>query len=273
MTHNPQSALLVVYSDCIAGRADDFNEWYSKVHIRDVMRIRGSHAVQRFVRDDAGQPQGVRPPGPGPFLAIYEVRDVDTCIDVHLDACTTERMPIGDSLDAAKSEDTFYVPLDEALDPVDSTVPPGDDGVVLIAFNGKVGREPELVDWNKACWQSALHRVAGLGAGHLYVKHTTQLMEMGQRRYVGIYQVNDWERARWSLADALTQFVHDSPIDAEGCQWARYTALIPRLTAAEVKAASAEQHAEERRARERLGSGLLHFSLREVRKQLGMPDR
>src|SRR5689334_21704914 len=126
MTATPmRGALLIVYSDPVEGREAEFNDWYSNVHIRDVMRIPGSEAVQRFVCG-ARQMPGARLPGTGRYLAIYEVRDPDKCIAVHLDDCTTQRMPISDALETNKSEGTFYVPLDPALDAVASYRPPTD---------------------------------------------------------------------------------------------------------------------------------------------------
>jgi hypothetical protein len=265
------SSLLVVYSDPVEGREQQFNDWYSHVHVRDVMRIRGSKAVQRFVRSERQQP-GARPPGSGSYLAIYEIQDVDECITVHLDDVTTDRMPISDALDPSKSEDTFYVPLDATLDALESYQPPDAAGLVLVAFDAVVGREGEMAGWYSTSWKSSLARAGGAGAGHLYVKSGTQLMETGQRRFVGIYPAGESDQVAAGLADALRSLTQDDPIDGATCQLAHYQPVAPRLTAAEVRAASAMEQALEQRARLALGDQLHHFSLREIRKELGMAE-
>ena len=41
-------ALYVVLTNAAPGRDADFNDWYSNVHARDTMRMRGALAQQRF---------------------------------------------------------------------------------------------------------------------------------------------------------------------------------------------------------------------------------
>ena len=41
--------VLTVLINPVAGREDDFNDWYTNVHIRDVMRFAGSIRVQRLL--------------------------------------------------------------------------------------------------------------------------------------------------------------------------------------------------------------------------------
>ena len=54
-------ALLVVLSRPLDNRHDAFNEWYSKIHIRDVMRFRGAIATRRF-RLNEHRPAGYNNP-------------------------------------------------------------------------------------------------------------------------------------------------------------------------------------------------------------------
>jgi hypothetical protein len=49
MSQNLES-ILVVYVNPAAGRTIGLDDWYTNIHIRDVMRIDGGIAVQRFVR-------------------------------------------------------------------------------------------------------------------------------------------------------------------------------------------------------------------------------
>src|ERR1700744_915197 len=67
-------AILVVLTNPVEGRDDDFNDWYTNIHTRDAMRFRGSIAQQRFsfaqerVQD---YPNGFV----AKYLALYEVYD------------------------------------------------------------------------------------------------------------------------------------------------------------------------------------------------------
>lgn len=80
-------SLLVVLMSCKPGSETAYNDWYTNVHIRDVMRLPGSIAVQRFSRVAA---ESVAPP----YLALYEIADRTACIDGHQERLYTIRMPI-----------------------------------------------------------------------------------------------------------------------------------------------------------------------------------
>jgi hypothetical protein len=57
---------LVVFSNPVAGREDEYNEWYSNRHLSDVLRVPGFKSAQRFklAQND--------PAAPWKYLAIYE---------------------------------------------------------------------------------------------------------------------------------------------------------------------------------------------------------
>jgi hypothetical protein len=68
----PQRYVLVVMADAVPGREAEFNDWYSNVHIPDLLTIPGLRAAQRFVVAtdclSGGSPK---------YLAIYEVETED----------------------------------------------------------------------------------------------------------------------------------------------------------------------------------------------------
>ncbi|WP_148573850.1 hypothetical protein [Nocardioides caldifontis] len=67
------SHLLVVLSNALPGREDEFNEWYDAVHVHEMVDVLdGVRSAQRFVR--AG-PDDTAPPYK--YLALYEVDDVE----------------------------------------------------------------------------------------------------------------------------------------------------------------------------------------------------
>jgi hypothetical protein len=65
----------VVMTNPTAGKEDEFNEWYNKQHIPDVLNVPGFVSGQRFQIADA---QMSREAGKGyKYLAIYEIETDD----------------------------------------------------------------------------------------------------------------------------------------------------------------------------------------------------
>lgn len=62
--------VLVVLSNPVAGREDEFNAWYTGQHLPDVLRVPGFVAAQRFAFAGEGE-------HPWKYLAIYEVETAD----------------------------------------------------------------------------------------------------------------------------------------------------------------------------------------------------
>ncbi|MFC3172838.1 hypothetical protein ACFOD9_01085 [Novosphingobium bradum] len=61
---------LVVYSKPVAGREDEYNDWYTNVHLGDVLKIPGITSARRY-KAAAGQDQT------NPYLALYNVETND----------------------------------------------------------------------------------------------------------------------------------------------------------------------------------------------------
>ena len=63
--------LLAVYTDCAdPSREKEFNEWYDRTHLPDVLKIPGFVRTTRYVNTDPDS-------GPGKFLALYEIESQD----------------------------------------------------------------------------------------------------------------------------------------------------------------------------------------------------
>jgi len=79
--------LLVVETNCVdTAREAEFNEWYDKTHLPDVLETPG------FVR--ATRYENTNPPeGKGRFLATYEIGadDIDQVMKVHADTMTRKK--------------------------------------------------------------------------------------------------------------------------------------------------------------------------------------
>lgn len=65
---------LVVLSNPVDGREDEFNEWYDNQHIPDLLRVPGVVAAQRFRL--SGE-QLAKAPHPWRYLAVYEIEGAD----------------------------------------------------------------------------------------------------------------------------------------------------------------------------------------------------
>lgn len=66
--------LMIVFSNAVPGREDEFHDWYSNRHMRDVVdKLDGFVTAQRFELSDS-QIEGEQMP-PQRYIAIYEVDD------------------------------------------------------------------------------------------------------------------------------------------------------------------------------------------------------
>lgn len=66
---NPPRTLLLVGTNPVADHEDEYDEWYSNVHIPEILAIPGFESAQRFVLNP-GRRQGELPPQR--FFALYE---------------------------------------------------------------------------------------------------------------------------------------------------------------------------------------------------------
>jgi hypothetical protein len=64
--------IYVVQSNPVPGREDEYNEWYTRTHFPEILRVPGMVAAERFVVSDL---QRTPPPAPPAFryIAIYDV--------------------------------------------------------------------------------------------------------------------------------------------------------------------------------------------------------
>jgi hypothetical protein len=90
------TALLVVLTNPVEGRENEYNDWYSHQHIDDVLAAAGFTAAQRF---RFAPSKLSRNPAAG-YLAIYEVEadERDRAEALLLASANTEAMPISDAM-------------------------------------------------------------------------------------------------------------------------------------------------------------------------------
>jgi hypothetical protein len=94
----------VVTSRAVLGREQEYNEWYERQHIPDVLSVPGFLSAERLVTEVDGERQ---------YLAIYEmdIESPETAISELSARLGADRMPISDALDMSKINATLYRPL------------------------------------------------------------------------------------------------------------------------------------------------------------------
>src|SRR5882724_8091499 len=99
---------LIVLTEAVAGRDDDFNDWYTWVHIRDVMRMSPVViAVQRFKRSAQQLAGGSSGRYLQQYFGIYENTDPPRLSADHKWVFTDE-MPITTALSENNVCEAYY---------------------------------------------------------------------------------------------------------------------------------------------------------------------
>jgi hypothetical protein len=98
------SLVLVVLTNPVEGREDEFNEWYSGRHLDDVLAVEGFTAAQRFKLVDSKLSRGCE----HRYLAIYEADhdDAERAETALFAAAGTDAMPISEAM--AKPQVTWF---------------------------------------------------------------------------------------------------------------------------------------------------------------------
>jgi hypothetical protein len=109
-------AMLVVLTNPSSGREDDFNDWYTNIHLRDVLRFRGPIAARRFKRS-ATQVQDSSRVSAWHYLALYEVSDPALFTNEHYDYSGTKWMRITDAIDVSVLNDFHYLVMETVNQP------------------------------------------------------------------------------------------------------------------------------------------------------------
>ena len=89
---------LLVFSNPVAGREDEYNDWYTHTHLDDVKAVPGFTAAQRFKAKE-GETQSPS----HQYLAIYDldVANPAAALGELMSRSTSGAMKISDALDPA----------------------------------------------------------------------------------------------------------------------------------------------------------------------------
>jgi hypothetical protein len=117
--------LMVTFSNALPGRDDEFNKWYSDVHMLETInKLEGFSSAQRYRQADLpGAPEH-----PYKYLAIYEIEEdqLDTAFEQfkwqrkeRAEALAAGRVPyleVSDSLDPQVFLVGFFSPITERIE-------------------------------------------------------------------------------------------------------------------------------------------------------------
>jgi len=108
--------LFFAFTAPVAGREDEFNDWYDGVHLDDVLQVDGMVSAQRFeVSPQFGTPDIL----PG-YLAIYEVEIADDkpeALEELSRRAGTALMRISDALDINQAKTFLATPITDRRTP------------------------------------------------------------------------------------------------------------------------------------------------------------
>jgi hypothetical protein len=88
---------LLAFTNPVPGRELEFNDWYTHIHLADVLRLPGVQAAQRFRLSDTQHRPG---PHPWEYMAVYEIEidDPNITLDRLRAVSGTKEMPLSPAL-------------------------------------------------------------------------------------------------------------------------------------------------------------------------------
>jgi hypothetical protein len=103
----------VVLTNPTPGKEAEYNDWYNKVHIPDVLNVKGMVGAQRFRLADqqmGGQPQHR-------YLALYEIEtdNLQETLDDLKSRSGTADMVLTDAIDLKGASASIFTPVAEKV--------------------------------------------------------------------------------------------------------------------------------------------------------------
>ena len=100
---------MLVSTNPVSGKEDEYNRWYDNQHLSDVLRLDGIVAAQRFRLADSEPAQEA----PHRYLAVYEVdaETVEAASKVLTDGFASGALPMSDALDLSSLALLYYEPI------------------------------------------------------------------------------------------------------------------------------------------------------------------
>jgi hypothetical protein len=103
-----EPSLMLVFTRPVAGREEEYHQWYDHQHLADVARIPGVVSARRYGPVPSDKPD---PEQADRYLAIYEIdAEPKQVQDELLARFGTHQMPASDALDLTDLSMTFWAP-------------------------------------------------------------------------------------------------------------------------------------------------------------------
>lgn len=89
--------MFLIFTNCVEGKEDEFNDWYDNIHLADVLKIPGIVSGTRFRLGDV---QRTDAPAKYRYVAIYQLdtHDVTSVIAELKRRAGTDLMPLSDAM-------------------------------------------------------------------------------------------------------------------------------------------------------------------------------
>lgn len=236
--------LLIVLSNALDGRHGEFNDWYSNIHVRDVMRLPGTSAVQRLrlCAESVIAGDGVIADREFEYLAVYECDDIELVSAGH-GGVFTPAMLISDSFDFVMRE-AYYRPHAHRQKH-GAALHDGDYIVERISRSAG----PEFAAWYDRERMPALMALPGVVAGTFCSVAEHQMLDPhADSHFVGLYRTHD------RVGDLGGWLEAPVPPGGQLVKVACFSPLIPRWPARDVEHPSPAGRLAEARARIAIGS-------------------
>jgi len=249
---------LVVWSDPVAGRDDEYNRWYTDVHVRDVMQhAQGAIAVQRF-RRASRLPRADGSASRHGYLAIYEMSDPAKFTAGHA-IVFTDAMPISDAFDMQTTLDAYYDPVIECTNEPGST----SEASVLVKRLPEAAVTPEALAWYRDQLFLQLMRQPGVLGGFLAKASAHQMMPIGTDA-AGVIVLRTRDAAATLAAWETLALDPDGAAARADRSIEAFEPLMRRLMSYEVIHADSTARERTEQARRALGDRVHHAPIYQV---------
>jgi hypothetical protein len=109
----PRRHILLVLTNAVEGRDDEFNDWYTNRHLDDLLKLDGVNAARRY---QLSHVQRATPPYPYRYCALYEIEtdDLSQVLAALGERARTPAMPMSEAM-AANSLILYFTPIAERV--------------------------------------------------------------------------------------------------------------------------------------------------------------
>jgi hypothetical protein len=171
---------LVVFSNPVEGREDEYNDWYNNQHLGDVVGVPGFRSAQRFRTFSKMVGEFSHK-----YLALYEMEaDSPEAAAAANTALTSTEMYVSPALDAAGVQ----VGIFEAEAPQQTAGGRAGAYRLLASVDAVQGREAEYADWYQKTHIPEVLAAPGFVSGQRLKLHTTVAGEF-TNGYLSIFEI------------------------------------------------------------------------------------